>query len=519
MKKNRVLFSFVVVVAAVFLFTSASTSLDGRAVVAESGDLPEGFFAKTVGYLPGDSISVTNMITRKTIDVLVIGALDASEGIAILLSKEAAMELGVVKDTNTVVKITKRSDELDKVFSGSAVVARGGTANDLNEIPTEIAPSVSDNDVFADNFVEEPADNFTDDFEENYYTGNLPPQYTYAPSENDVNEAAAEAERFAAERFIDDNDIIYNNANEKSNDKIANLVPAEKEAVYADLLDNYNYNPVHEKPVETINEEIPEEPQNAVSERFIDSYLDPEPEFLTSAPEQIDAEEEVKELAQKPVTPSERVVIDSIPAETVPAYDEKLENVASLPEEEPEQSPFEEDYMNYYISETLSDNIDNIDEQNSVISAADEVAEQSYEPIVLVPANPNPPVPEDVPVQRDIIASANSFVNPANVAASEPKNNLPSVSNNYSDSSFALSNMRSLESGKYYVQIASSDDSKAVKSVIARYGQNYPIVVVPTSSNSAMQIMVGPLTVDEYEAVMARFKSYGFNDAFLRKIK
>ena len=57
-----------------FLFMSFSPSLDGRAVVADEGVLPQGIFAKTVGYLPGDSISVTNLVDKTTVDILVIGA-------------------------------------------------------------------------------------------------------------------------------------------------------------------------------------------------------------------------------------------------------------------------------------------------------------------------------------------------------------------------------------------------------------------------------------------------------------
>ncbi|MFC2477579.1 MAG: hypothetical protein ACFNQG_00965, partial [Treponema socranskii subsp. buccale] len=109
------------------LFTSFSPSLDGRAVVADPGVLPEGYFAKTVGYLPGDSIIVSNFAAGKTLDILVVGSLDQSEGVAILLSPEAAAELGIVKDSNVIVKITKRSGELDEAVSGMAVIAQGET--------------------------------------------------------------------------------------------------------------------------------------------------------------------------------------------------------------------------------------------------------------------------------------------------------------------------------------------------------------------------------------------------------
>ena len=54
------------------LFAAARPSLDGRAVVADRGDMPEGLFAKTVGYLPGDSVSVTNPTSGITIEILVL---------------------------------------------------------------------------------------------------------------------------------------------------------------------------------------------------------------------------------------------------------------------------------------------------------------------------------------------------------------------------------------------------------------------------------------------------------------
>ena len=100
MKKNFIkkiakIFS---VFAGCLLLASFSPSLDGRAVVVDEGVFPEGLFAKTVGYLPGDTISVTNVAGDTTVDLLVIGALDPSEGVAIMLSPEAAAEIGIEKE-------------------------------------------------------------------------------------------------------------------------------------------------------------------------------------------------------------------------------------------------------------------------------------------------------------------------------------------------------------------------------------------------------------------------------------
>ena len=118
-KKIGLFFS---VIFGCFILTSFSPSLDGRAIVANEGEMPQGVFAKTVGYLPGDSIGVTNLTNKTTIDVLVIGALDPSEGVAILLSPEAAKLLNIEKDSNHIVKITKRSGQLDQAVSGTAVI-------------------------------------------------------------------------------------------------------------------------------------------------------------------------------------------------------------------------------------------------------------------------------------------------------------------------------------------------------------------------------------------------------------
>ena len=87
---RRFIFSLLIIsLTATLAFATSKPSLDGRAVVAEEGVLPAGLFAKTVGYLPGDSVSVTNPATGITINVLILGSIDPSAGVAILLSPES----------------------------------------------------------------------------------------------------------------------------------------------------------------------------------------------------------------------------------------------------------------------------------------------------------------------------------------------------------------------------------------------------------------------------------------------
>ena len=79
--------------------------------------------------------------------------------------------------------------------------------------------------------------------------------------------------------------------------------------------------------------------------------------------------------------------------------------------------------------------------------------------------------------------------------------------------------LKDLESGKYYIQIAVYSADENILDVINKYGTNYPITLVPMAGGNKKQVLVGPVTMDEYKVVLERFKSYGFKDAFLRKVK
>ena len=84
---------------------------------------------------------------------------------------------------------------------------------------------------------------------------------------------------------------------------------------------------------------------------------------------------------------------------------------------------------------------------------------------------------------------------------------------------YIVPSLNDLESGKYYIQIASLRDDKNIEEIISKYANNYPITIVPNKAGTVKQVMVGPLSMDEYGVVLQRFKSYGYKDAFLRKIK
>lgn len=72
--------------------------------------------------------------------------------------------------------------------------------------------------------------------------------------------------------------------------------------------------------------------------------------------------------------------------------------------------------------------------------------------------------------------------------------------------------------GTYYVQICLLKDRTKVKSIVDKYSLFYPMSVV-RSKTGEWQVLVGPLGRDEYGVVRERFRSYGFKDAFVKRIK
>lgn len=100
----------------------AKPVISGKVAVAAAGVLPRGDFCKAVGYLPGDKISISNKVNGGTTTLIVLGSIDSSEGVAILLSPEAAEKLGGIKQ-DMQVSLTKRSGSVDNAATGSTAIS------------------------------------------------------------------------------------------------------------------------------------------------------------------------------------------------------------------------------------------------------------------------------------------------------------------------------------------------------------------------------------------------------------
>ena len=501
------------------IFTSFSPSLDGRAVVAEDGVMPQGVFARTVGYLPGDSISVTNLAKKTTVDILVIGALDPSEGVAILLSPEAASLLGLEKGGNNVVKITKRSGQLDETVSGTAVIGdsieQEPAAEETYSAPETSVPAVED----------EPEVETVPAMEET----------SESPEDLISEETPAGEEVEAPLETVSESEPVYS--------------PVEEASVFVPE-ENTSSEPAVDEPFEEIT--ATEEPE--VVEKLQET--EPFEETVTEEPaeeiesERIDDEFPADEISEE--TPAEAEVIsDEVPAETV--YEEQVET--SVPDEDCiSLEPYSEeipDGEEADVEKAESDILSDIPAESAVVSETLDVLEESvspdelselapevvvteenaqaeelseetaeeYEPIVLVPSEPNPPVQKSAVEPEPEVEVLESVPVEAEIASPSAKPAKKAASDGYNFDKYTVPSLKNLKSGKYYVQIGVYGDKANIKAIIDTYAGKYPVTLVPLASGKATQVLIGPLSVDEYGTVLNRFKSYGYKDAFLRKIK
>ena len=493
-KAYKILSKLLVVVVSSLLFTSFSPSLDGRAVVVEDGVFPQGLFAKTVGYLPGDTISVTNVAGDSSVDLLVIGSLDPSEGVAIMLTPEAAAAIGIDKSENNIVKITKRSG-LDERVYGNAIITKS------DDLPID------------QNIQEESKEIVEDEYDVEYNPADYHEEYV----EDEESEEVVE----------DEYDVEYNPADYHEE-------YVEDEDAEEDEYD-VEYNPAdyHEEYVEDEeNEEefvSDEELEDFVTEEFV------EDETLEDELEANPVDEEIIEQVTEEVI-EEEMLEDFEESEEVPAEEITEENLES------EDVPVEQEFVE-------TDELDNLEEESNIeevieedFAETDEIVEEEYEAIVLVPVESNPPVveadEEEVVLVEDlesIVAVAEDTteieaveeVSEAISLPEEPVKVVEEIKIEVEQTStpaigyekYIVPSLNDLESGKYYIQIASLRDDKNIEEIISKYANNYPIAIVPKKAGNIKQILVGPLSMDEYGVVLQRFKSYGYKDAFLRKIK
>lgn len=456
---RRFIFSLLIIsFVATMTFATSKPSLDGRAVVADEGVLPVGLFAKTVGYLPGDSVSVTNPATGITINVLILGSIDPSAGVAILLSPEAADKLFITPNSNTQVKITKRTGMLDEAGSGTGTLVADTPTDTLlpNQMKNNLDSRLGSLDETLGTATNE-TNSATKGISSEENSSALAPSAEVATPEPVVPEQAVQ-EQAVQEQEIQAVSPDY--AITAIEEVPMNHVLSEHDPVYI---------------VESLNEDP-----------FTGFETETEPE--SNLAEGTDTSEEAGVVSDE---------TEIAPSDEWPSLEDTL---------------FADEYF----------------------AAADSSLVDPFAPIILVPTEEHPPEEE---VREEVVPSFTQEEPSEAVPEPEPEDvapltivpepvksavtieDIPYTTLGTPEQRSLMKSLSQLESGKYYVQVATFAEQKNIDRMLNEYGSKYPFVMVPLKSGRAIQMMIGPLNVDEYGAILARFKNLGFKDSFLRKIR
>ena len=479
----------------VFIFADSSASVEGVIEVAGKDELPAGYFGKAAGYLPGDSVSITNPNTGITLQILNLGTLDASGGIAILISEESAKSLGIERNSGVKVKLAPRSGYFDETVSGNAVL-------DEKTLPAAKEEPVSD--VSAEPAVQagpeaasQPAENTAVSVEPAapVAVAGVP---LIADTEDNADEENAEVAAVEDEAETPVDEIDSEDETDFSDEEKLSAEPVEEEVSADDepsveSVEEETEPVVVEAPAPTEECEVPEEPY--------EDYESVEDGLLES-----------KEAVEQP-SPAEESEVEAVTVEEpeTPTEDETEEEAVTVEEPSPieEDSAAEENQM-----EEVSEPEEVVAEPNAEPEAqsSGESESSDYAPIVLVPSEPeSPEAPVDASIENEPIE-----IVPVESVPEEKKSEPEPLQTEYpvSIQDYVVSSESALASNCYYIQIATMGNIKNIENILVKYSK-YPVSLIPAGKN--YRVLVGPLSVDEYGAVLAKFKNAGFKDAFVRK--
>lgn len=505
----------------VFIFADSSASVEGVIEVAGKDELPAGYFGKAAGYLPGDSVSITNPNSGITLQILNLGTLDASGGIAILISEESAKSLGIERNSGVKVKLAPRSGYFDETVSGNAVL-------DEKTLPAAKEEPVSD--VSAEPAVQagpeaasQPAENAAVSLEPAapVAVAGVP---LIADTEDSAEEEDAEVAAVEDEAETPVDEIDSEDETDFSDEEKLSAEPVEEEVSADDepSVEEETEPVIVEAPAPTEECEVPEEPYEdyeSVEDGFLESkeaVEQPSPaeesevEAVTvEEPDPI--EEETEDLPEE--ENAELVIVEEPQEEEpeTPTEDETEEEAVTVEEPSPieEDSAAEENQM-----EEVSEPEEVVAEPNAEPEAqsSGESESSDYAPIVLVPSEPESPEP---PVDASIENEPIEIV-PVESVPDEKKSEPEPLQTEYpvSIQDYVVSSESALASNCYYIQIATMGNIKNIENILVKYSK-YPVSLIPAGKN--YRVLVGPLSVDEYGAVLAKFKNAGFKDAFVRK--
>lgn len=484
------------------IFAAARPSVDGRAVVCEEGEMPKGLFAKTIGYLPGDSVTVTNPANGTTVDVLVLGSIDSGEGVAILLSAEAAEKLLIKKDSNVQVKITRRTGSIDESVSGTAVLAEESEEN-VSEPETEqnIAEAEENQDAVELEEAETPV-------EEN----------KISESDSEITECETPVEDTETVD-LENTEPVEENTGSEAESEVLEEKPEDIENENSEVFDADSFDEEAEAPADEQKEDLSESVETEELSEPEDTNTENSPE-----PSEEDNSEKIDAPAPEAQKEPEGEIVDEKEPENLETEEDSAspesfsEDIENAETETSDDITEDKEQSEHFESEALSE-VENTEISESAPLAENTAAEE-YAPIVLTPSALNPPETENENIEEESRDEPQKEV----FVPEQAEEKVESVSvakENAVGSGFEsfVTTDAELKKGMYYLQIATLSNEENVANLTEKYGKKYPLALIKQENKNAYRVLVGPLNADEFGMIKERFESYGFKDAFLRKIK
>jgi len=455
---------FIYITAALLAFSGASP-WEGAAAVAPEGVLPEtGFFVATNSFPASTVVDITNLETGKSTRAIVANSLD-SPGLLAVVSRKAAELIGMRRGSVSRIRMVQPSDPIAYLRHTEGMAA--GTYDfDSGNVITE--------ETYREDTFTPPVSQTGTGLPGGGITG---PSYVLEPEW-------------------------------RTKDVIVDL-PGFKEP---------------EQPIERIAETAAKDDFEDIfafitESGFDDDFYD-EDWYIAEPVIEEEAEEEGEYIAE-PVFEEKAEEEDLYIAEPVPEEKAKEEGLY-IGEPVPEEKAKEEDL---YIAEPVIE--EKVEEKDISVTEAPPVPENKE--YILVTAEERPP---EYPIYgidpADILPVSDTYTtvinptdnNPSTAAISsarEPESRPPVVTDT---AAFSVPRITELDRGWYYVQIGSFDSPYLIESALREYetvdvNHSYKPVIY-NDGNIQYRLLLGPLNQGESAAVLQRFKSVGYRDAFVR---
>jgi len=501
---------FVICIAVLFFTLQGSSPWEGAAAVAPAGELPEdGYYVATNSFPRNTVVDITNIESGKSTRAIVSNGIN-SPGLLAVVSRQAAALIGMKDGSVGRIRMVQPADPI-AYMRFTETMAAGTPEYDSGDVITEA------------NLTEEAL--VAEVYEED----------TYAPSEPVIETVEAPPSSTSGLGYVMDEPEWGGSGRLQIVDlpgyEVIPFEPSfsEQSAVAA----------------ETIPEIEPEEEPAYIAEpEYDESYYTAEAE---AAPEYV-REPEIVRVPQEiikpdPVREVQAFVADnSIKKEVVKNVPEKINEkapinvVKDVPQFLPERAleDIEKDRPVYYAEKPRDEVIKDVSPWSEYIEQPVQIVREPVREIeqpVRLAQEPEkkPEPPASAPAQQIYVPVETAPNPPVSVYGIDPNDIIPGIVRAtperpeirtpppaaQTSQNFSVRTISQLDRGQYYVQVAALS-ADHVEGAIRAIDRNYnPVVYM--NGDSMYRILIGPLNQGESAAILARFKSIGYRDAFVRR--